>query len=62
MSKRFQRNGINISIYNVYAHRNPILLSWDIEADEEVENTYRIREASPALFEILPSISWAFKF
>jgi hypothetical protein len=34
----------------------------NIEADEEVENTYRIREASPALFEILPSISWTFKF
>ena len=61
-SKRFQRNGINISIYNVYMRRNPILLSWSIKEDKEVENTYHIEEASPALFEILPSISWTFKF
>lgn len=61
-SKRFQRNGINISVYNVYMHRNPILLSWRIEENDTQYNTYNITEASLALFEIIPSISWTFKF
>ncbi len=61
-SKRFQRNGINISVYNIYMRRNPILLSWDIIEDTEKDNTYYIKEAAPALFEILPSVSWTFKF
>ena len=60
--KRLQRNGINISVYNVYMRRNPILLSWHIAEDKAKDNTYHILEASPALFEILPSISWNFKF
>jgi hypothetical protein len=61
-SKKFQRNGINLSVYNVYMHRNPMLLSWDIQQDKEREDVYIIRDASPTLFEILPSISWTFKF
>ena len=61
-SKRFQRNGINISIFNVYLRRNPMLLSWKIEEDEDTKGLYHIIEGSPALFEILPSISWTFKF
>lgn len=61
-SKRFQRNGINISIYNVYARRNPMFLSWRVAEDEEMDNTYNITEGKPVLFEILPSISWTFKF
>ena len=61
-SKRFQRNGINISVYNIYMRRNPILLSWDIIEDTEKDNTYYIKETAPALFKILPSVSWTFKF
>ena len=61
-SKKFQRNGINISVYNVYLRRNPLLLSWNVVEDEENPEVYRIKDASPALFEILPSISWTFKF
>lgn len=61
-SKKFQRNGINLSIYNVYMRKNPMLVSWDIQEDKEIEGVYKIREATPALFEILPSISWTFKF
>ena len=61
-SKHLQRNGINLSVYNVYLRRNPMLLSWNIEEDKERPGVYHIKEASPALFEILPSISWTFKF
>ena len=61
-SKRFQRNGINLSVYNVYLRRNPMLLSWNIKEDKDNPGVYKIKEASPALFEILPSISWTFKF
>ena len=38
------------------------LLSWNVVEDEENPEVYRIKDASPALFEILPSISWTFKF
>lgn len=61
-SKRFQRNGINISIYNLYMRRNRMLLSWDITEDEEKEGTYHIKVRGPWLFRILPSISWNFRF
>lgn len=61
-SKRFQRNGINLSVYNVYMRRNPILLSWKIEENEDEWGAYHISKKESALFEILPSISWTFKF
>lgn len=61
-TKHLQRNGINISVYNAYMRRNPMLLSWNIEEDKEQKGVYHIRVKGPALFEILPSISWTFKF
>ena len=61
-SKRFQRNGINLSVYNVYLKRNPIILSWQVIELEDQEGAYEIKQSTPALFEILPSISWTFKF
>ena len=60
--KRLQRNGINLSVYNAYLRRNPMLMSWDIIEDVEHKGVYHIKVKGPALFEILPSISWTFKF
>ena len=60
--KRLQRNGINLSVYNAYMRRNPMLLSWDVIEDKEQKGVYHIKVKGPALFEILPSISWTFKF
>lgn len=57
---RFRQSGINVSVYNVYAHRNPMMISWDVEVnkDESIE----ITERKHAVYTILPSISWTFKF
>ena len=57
---RDKHSGINISIYNVYAHKNPLMISWSINIDEN--KTIHIKEKQHTLYTILPSISWIFKF
>lgn len=55
-----RHSGINISIYNVYAHKNPIMISWDITVDDA--KTIHIKEYPHTIYTIIPSISWIFKF
>ena len=55
-----RHSGINISIYNVYAHKNPIMVSWDVSIDEN--KTIHIKEYEHTIYTIMPSISWIFKF
>jgi hypothetical protein len=60
-SKRFKQNGINLSIYNVYAHANPILTSWTVMLHDDPLSV-SISEKHHYLYTIVPSISWTFKF
>ena len=55
--KRFQ-NELNISIYNVYARKNP----WTIYFIQDKENPNVMKANMIYLFSIVPSISWNFKF
>ena len=55
-----RHSGINISVYNVYAHKNPIMISWDVSIDED--KTIHIKEKEHTVYTIMPSISWIFKF
>jgi hypothetical protein len=55
-----RHSGINLSIYNVYAHTNPIMVSWDISIDDQ--KRIHIKEKEHAVYSIMPSISWIFKF
>ncbi len=55
------RSGINLSIYNLYAHRNPLYISWPILADKE-KREYQIHPRRHYLYSIIPSVSWIFKF
>ena len=55
-----KHSGINLSIYNVYAHKNPIMISWDVSIDEK--KTIHIKEYEHIIYTIIPSISWIFKF
>ena len=57
---RLKQSGINISVYNVYAHENPLMISWDVSMDEN--KSIHVAERHSALYSILPSISWTFKF
>ena len=58
--RRLEYSGINFSIYNVYAHKNPTILSWDITKDDD--NVIHLNERYHELYTILPSISWTVKF
>lgn len=55
-----RHSGINLSVYNVYAHINPLMISWDVNIDKD--NTIHIKEHQHAVYTIIPSISWIFKF
>jgi hypothetical protein len=55
-----KHSGINLSIYNVYAHKNPIMISWDVSIDEK--KRIHIKEYEHTIYTIIPSISWIFKF
>ena len=58
--RRLEYSGINFSVYNVYAHKNPSILSWDVRMDDN--NTIHLDEQYQALYTILPSISWTVRF
>ena len=60
-SKRLKQNGINLSVYNVYAHRNPILTSWAVSLSND-PLAVSIKEKHHYIYTIIPSISWTFKF
>lgn len=60
-TKRLQCHGINLSIYNLYAHRNPLMLSLKVAVDEEGKRI-EIREHQHFVYTIIPSISWTIKF
>mgnify|MGYP003483383182 CR=1 FL=1 len=57
--RRLSKNGINLSVYNVYARRNPLMISWDAQFRD---GTIHINERRHIIYTILPSISWNIKF
>ena len=57
---RDRHSGINISVYNVYAHKNPLMISWKVDVDKN--KTIHIKEKQHTVYTIMPSVSWIFKF
>ena len=57
---RDRHSGINISVYNIYAHENPLMVSWEITVEDN--KSIHIKEYMHILYSIMPSISWTFKF
>jgi hypothetical protein len=57
---RDRHSGINISVYNIYAHENPLMVSWEITVKDN--KSIHIKEYMHILYSIMPSISWTFKF
>lgn len=55
------RSGINLSLFNLYAHRNPLYISWPVLVDEE-KHEYQIHPRRHYLYTVIPSVSWIFKF
>ena len=58
--RKLKYSGINLSIYNVYAHKNPNMISWDVKFGNN--ETIRLKERYHTLYSILPSVSWVMKF
>lgn len=61
-SKRLQENSINLSLYNVYAQKNPLMISWDVSYGEQDSNTVHVTKRYHYLYTLIPSLSWIFKF
>ena len=57
-----ENNGINFSIYNVFAVRNPLYISLSVQEVEDRKDKLRLTMRKKTLFTIMPSISWKFKF
>lgn len=57
-----KRSGINLSIYNVYARKNPLTVSWAVFRDHQDPSVFRITQRRHALYTIVPSVSWTFRF
>lgn len=57
-----RKNGINLSIYNVYARKNPLTVSWAVFRDHDNPSVFHISQRRHALYTVVPSISWTFRF
>ena len=58
--RKLKYNGINLSIYNVYARKNPSMLFWDVKFDDD--GAICLKERHHIFYSILPSVSWVVKF
>lgn len=57
-----RESGLNFSIYNVYKHSNPIYIFIVAKPSEHDNNQIRIKQKNKRLYDIIPSVSWTFKF
>lgn len=57
-----RESGLNFSIYNVYKHSNPIYIFIVAKPSEHENDQIRIKQKNKRLYDIIPSISWTFKF
>lgn len=58
-SQKLERSGINLSIYNVYARKNPLMISYSVQ--KSGDRMY-MEERKHVIYTIIPSISWTYKF
>jgi hypothetical protein len=56
-----ENNGINLSVHNLFHVRNPLYIFMQIQKDDDT-GQLDVNMKRKALFTILPSISWRFKF
>lgn len=56
-----KESGLNLSLYNAYARKNPVFLGVKVDADKE-NKTVRFKKKARYLYTLIPSISYTFKF
>lgn len=54
-------HGINLSLYNAYARKNPLYVSWPIHYSE-AEEVLKASRRKHYIYTIIPSLSWIFRF
>lgn len=59
-SRHLERHGINLSVYNVYARRNPMMVSTEVNSHDD--GRLSVTERHHVVYTIMPSIAWTFKF
>ena len=55
------RHSLNVSVYNVYARRNPLYRDLQFHADSE-DKTFIMELKNISLYSLVPSLSYTFKF
>lgn len=57
-----KNNGLNFSIYNMFFVQNPLYVFLDIKQSDNNGENAKLKIKNKAIFRIIPSISWNFKF
>ena len=57
-----RESGLNFSVYNAYKRNNPIYIFVVAKPSEQGNDQIRIKQKNKRLYDIIPSISWTFKF
>lgn len=60
--RKGRESGLNFSVYNVYKHTNPIYIFIVAKAGKEGSNQISIKKKNKQLYDIIPSVSWTFRF
>lgn len=57
-----RESGLNFSIYNVYKRSNPMYIFIVAQPSKHSDDQIRIRTKKKSLYDIIPSVSWTFRF
>lgn len=57
-----RESGLNFSIYNLYRRKNPLYVFVVTKAPQENSNQIHIKKKYKKLYDIVPSVSWTFRF
>lgn len=57
-----RESGINFSVYNAYKHKNPMYVFVVVKNTSDGSNKVQIKRRYKQLYDIVPSISWTFRF
>lgn len=60
--RKGRESGINFSIYNIYKRGNPMYIFIVAKPSEHGTNQIIVKEKHKQLYDIIPSLSWTFKF
>lgn len=60
--RKDRESGLNFSVYNVYKRSNPLYVFIVAQPSKYTDDQIMIRTKRKRLYDILPSVSWMFKF